>query len=297
MSDESSKISLLTIGDSLVGKSSLLLRFVATDATKFNPSSMSTIGIDFKMKTVEVGGKRLKLQIVRTLILWQVHCVIICIFSIMFSSPFSGILQAKKDSKPSPTHTIGKCREYYWCTISLTGVHSPTFGSGWVKYSSMRTLQWTRFLLGTNSIWLKREWVLRRKCPLNEVFSLFLHSFFHFFSPDYSRWYLTKKVRLWLENSTFHSSRRPLSPTQTWRQPSCHLWGMCRPDWKQKQLVGEGVRRVRMFISSLAIRSLPLEVEAVGVDTTLSSSLALPTTYLSVCFLLVLIFAHLFAVL
>lgn len=65
MSDDSTKISLLTIGDSQVGKSSLLLRFSATDATKYKPSTMPTIGIDFKMKTVEVEGKRIKLQIVR----------------------------------------------------------------------------------------------------------------------------------------------------------------------------------------------------------------------------------------
>ena len=62
MSDDL-KISLLTIGDSQVGKSSLLLRF-ASDASKFNISSMPTIGIDFKMKTVEVDGQKIKLQIV-----------------------------------------------------------------------------------------------------------------------------------------------------------------------------------------------------------------------------------------
>lgn len=64
MSDDTLKISLLTIGDSQVGKSSLLLRF-ASDAGKFNPNSMPTIGIDFKMKTVEIDDKRIKLQIVR----------------------------------------------------------------------------------------------------------------------------------------------------------------------------------------------------------------------------------------
>lgn len=61
------KISLLTIGDSQVGKSSLLLRFTS-DNGKFNPQSMPTIGIDFKMKSLELEGTRIKLQIVST---WQ----------------------------------------------------------------------------------------------------------------------------------------------------------------------------------------------------------------------------------
>jgi len=51
---------LLLIGDSAVGKSSLLLRF--TEDT-FNPSFISTIGIDFKVKTVDIDGKRVKLQV------------------------------------------------------------------------------------------------------------------------------------------------------------------------------------------------------------------------------------------
>lgn len=51
---------LLIIGDSGVGKSNCLLRF-AEDA--FTPSYISTIGIDFKIRTIELDGKRIKLQI------------------------------------------------------------------------------------------------------------------------------------------------------------------------------------------------------------------------------------------
>jgi len=53
-------IKLLLIGDSGVGKSCLLLRFA--DDT-FTPSFISTIGIDFKIRTIELDGKRIKLQI------------------------------------------------------------------------------------------------------------------------------------------------------------------------------------------------------------------------------------------
>ncbi|KAG9511023.1 Ras-related protein Rab-10, partial [Fragariocoptes setiger] len=51
---------LLLIGDSGVGKTSILFRF-SDDA--FTPTFISTIGIDFKIKTIELRGKRIKLQI------------------------------------------------------------------------------------------------------------------------------------------------------------------------------------------------------------------------------------------
>ncbi|KAK4528711.1 hypothetical protein GAYE_SCF63G6656 [Galdieria yellowstonensis] len=51
---------LLLIGDSGVGKSCLLLRFA--DDT-YNESYISTIGVDFKIRTIELDGKTVKLQI------------------------------------------------------------------------------------------------------------------------------------------------------------------------------------------------------------------------------------------
>lgn len=51
---------LLLIGDSSVGKSCLLLRF-ADDS--YVDSYISTIGVDFKIRTVEMDGKTVKLQI------------------------------------------------------------------------------------------------------------------------------------------------------------------------------------------------------------------------------------------
>nr|AAM64619.1 putative Ras-like GTP-binding protein [Arabidopsis thaliana] len=59
-SDYDYLIKLLLIGDSGVGKSCLLLRF--SDDT-FTTSFITTIGIDFKIRTVELDGKRIKLQI------------------------------------------------------------------------------------------------------------------------------------------------------------------------------------------------------------------------------------------
>lgn len=50
----------LLIGNSGVGKSCLLLRF-AEDS--FSTALMRTIGIDFKIKTIQVNGKRVKIQV------------------------------------------------------------------------------------------------------------------------------------------------------------------------------------------------------------------------------------------
>ncbi|XP_052802453.1 ras-related protein Rab-18A-like [Mya arenaria] len=59
-SDVLTTLKILIIGESGVGKSSLLLRF--TDDT-FDPEQSATIGVDFKVKTVTVDGNNAKLAI------------------------------------------------------------------------------------------------------------------------------------------------------------------------------------------------------------------------------------------
>jgi len=51
---------LLLIGNSAVGKSSLLLRF---SDNIFNESFLPTIGVDFKIRTFDLNGRTVKLQI------------------------------------------------------------------------------------------------------------------------------------------------------------------------------------------------------------------------------------------
>ena len=53
---------LVLIGDTGVGKSCLLLRFADDE---FTESFISTIGVDFRFRTVKIGDKTVKLQIVR----------------------------------------------------------------------------------------------------------------------------------------------------------------------------------------------------------------------------------------
>jgi len=50
----------LLVGDSGVGKSSLLLRFATGN---FEEDQQATIGVDFKSRVVDVGGKRVKLTV------------------------------------------------------------------------------------------------------------------------------------------------------------------------------------------------------------------------------------------
>ena len=54
------QIKLMMIGDQAVGKTALLMRFAEDD---FNEVLLPTIGIDFKIKTIDLAGKRVKLQI------------------------------------------------------------------------------------------------------------------------------------------------------------------------------------------------------------------------------------------
>jgi len=51
---------IVIIGDSGVGKSSLLLRFAENS---FTESYLTTIGVDFRFRTLNVGGKSVKLHI------------------------------------------------------------------------------------------------------------------------------------------------------------------------------------------------------------------------------------------
>ena len=58
--DFDSMAKIAVIGDSSVGKTNLLLRYVNSD---YAQTHVATIGIDFKVKTVDLNGYRIKLQI------------------------------------------------------------------------------------------------------------------------------------------------------------------------------------------------------------------------------------------
>ena len=78
---------LLLIGDSGVGKSCLLLRFADDTYTE---SYISTIGVDFKIRTIELDGKTVKLQIVCELYIYiyiyTYYCVWVLLTAILILS-------------------------------------------------------------------------------------------------------------------------------------------------------------------------------------------------------------------
>ena len=51
---------LLLIGDSGVGKTCILKRFAGDE---FDPNFITTIGVDFKIKTIEYYGKKIQMQV------------------------------------------------------------------------------------------------------------------------------------------------------------------------------------------------------------------------------------------
>lgn len=53
-------VKLVIIGDSSVGKTNILLRYVNEE---FKMSHIATIGVDFKIKTISVDGIKIRMQI------------------------------------------------------------------------------------------------------------------------------------------------------------------------------------------------------------------------------------------
>ena len=53
-------VKVVIIGDSAVGKTNILLRFVNEE---YKMTHITTIGVDFKIKTLNADGTRIKMQI------------------------------------------------------------------------------------------------------------------------------------------------------------------------------------------------------------------------------------------
>ena len=51
---------VLLIGNSSVGKTCILKRFAGDE---FDPNFITTIGVDFKIKTIEYNGKKIQMQV------------------------------------------------------------------------------------------------------------------------------------------------------------------------------------------------------------------------------------------
>lgn len=120
---------ILIIGNSSVGKTSFLFRY-ADDS--FNSAFVSTVGIDFKVKTVFRQDKRVKLQI------W------VCPLATAKRLPFPNlndtccrILRARNGTEPSPPPTIAVQWDSFSCTTSLTKSPSIASKTGKWPFSSV----------------------------------------------------------------------------------------------------------------------------------------------------------------
>jgi len=118
---------LLLIGDSGVGKSCLLLRFADDTYTE---SYISTIGVDFKIRTIELDGKTVKLQIVRPTSPRLSSRRRRRRFELIWGMYNSGIPRARSVSAPSPLLTTAARTASASSTMSPTWTASTTSSSG-----------------------------------------------------------------------------------------------------------------------------------------------------------------------
>ena len=136
---------ILLIGDSGVGKSCLLLRF-ADDA--YTDAYITTIGVDFKIRTIELDGKTIKLQIVRgeglgacgsAPPLARARAAPLTPSTPHPSLPLvvrSGTLRGRSASAPSPAATTAARTASSSCTTSRTAIALKTSSSGSMKLTS-----------------------------------------------------------------------------------------------------------------------------------------------------------------
>lgn len=106
-----------------VGKTCLLLRY-ANDS--FSPTFITTIGIDFKIKTIQLDNKRIKLQVC-TVLKWSNDSNYV--FKILFPLR-SGTLRDRNAFEPSQHLISGAPKASCWCTMWQIDWLSPLFEIG-----------------------------------------------------------------------------------------------------------------------------------------------------------------------
>jgi hypothetical protein len=141
-------IELLLIGDSGVGKSCLLLRFADDTYTE---SYISTIGVDFKIRTIELEGKTVKLQIASSLRRILGFASKLTSFSTFLPS-YSGTQQDKSDSEPSLLPTTAVLTVSSSFTTLPMPTLSQTSSNGYKKSTDTPARESTSFSLVTSRI-------------------------------------------------------------------------------------------------------------------------------------------------
>ena len=145
------EVKVVLLGDTGVGKSSLVLRFVTNN---FKPYSESTIGASFMSKIVTVDGKQTKFQIWDTagqekyhslarkkrkkyksnenIYISLIHIRVFSVHDILHFSIFL-LLTHSCTCYPSQPCTIEAPQPLFWCTISPALAHSRLCAAGWTS--------------------------------------------------------------------------------------------------------------------------------------------------------------------
>ena len=139
---------LLLIGDSGVGKTCILFRF-SDDA--FNTTFISTIGIDFKIKTIELRGKKIKLQIWDTAGQERFHTIttsyyrgalgIMLVYDITNSQSFNNIAEWLRKIQEHDSEDVEKMILGNKCDMEDKRVISKERGEMFAKENGIRFLE------------------------------------------------------------------------------------------------------------------------------------------------------------
>ncbi|XP_028099332.1 ras-related protein RIC1-like isoform X4 [Camellia sinensis] len=144
---------LLLIGDSGVGKSCLLLRFVNDS---YLESYISTIGVDFKIRTVKHDGKTIKLQVLsfngilldKNILGQSVAVTIAVVYDVTDQQSFNNVKQWLSEIDRYASENVNKLLIGNKCDLTAPKVVSYETRNAFVDEIGIPFLikQWTSFL-------------------------------------------------------------------------------------------------------------------------------------------------------
>lgn len=139
---------LLLIGDSGVGKTCVLFRF-AED--QYNATFISTIGIDFKIRTIELDGKKIKLQIWDTAGQERFRTITTAYYRGAMVSYWMNQFYGRS---VDDSNRACQFRVFYLCMISLVRSLSTAFATGSEILKSMPRQMWSVCWSVTSVTWM-----------------------------------------------------------------------------------------------------------------------------------------------
>uniref|UniRef100_A0A9L0I9R1 small monomeric GTPase n=1 Tax=Equus asinus TaxID=9793 RepID=A0A9L0I9R1_EQUAS len=162
---------LLLIGDSGVGKSCLLLRFADDTYTE---SYISTIGVDFKIRTIELDGKTIKLQIWDTAGQERFRTItssyyrgahgIIVVYDVTDQESFNNVKQWLQEIDRYASENVNKLLVGNKCDLTTKKVVDYTTAKVCLKFDAqteLKVLTCIMYGYGVSKICAPRIWVFK----------------------------------------------------------------------------------------------------------------------------------------